>query len=34
MAKPTDVSAADWKEFTDRMHIDPNGLYFEYDVLD
>jgi beta-lactamase superfamily II metal-dependent hydrolase len=34
MAKPHDVSAADWQEFEYRMHIDPNGLYFQYDVSD
>ena len=34
VTKPAHISAADWKEFTDRMHVDPDGLYFEYDVID
>jgi hypothetical protein len=32
--KPDGVSAGEWKEFTDRVHIDPGGLFFEYEVHD
>jgi beta-lactamase superfamily II metal-dependent hydrolase len=30
--KPDGVSATEWKDFTDRVHIDPGGLFFEYEV--
>jgi hypothetical protein len=32
--KPNNVSAAEWKEFQDRVHIDPGGLFFDYEVHD
>jgi hypothetical protein len=34
VAKPDSVDAADWQEFEDRLHIDPDGRYFELSVLD
>lgn len=32
--KPNGVSAAEWKDFEDRVHIDPGKLFFEYEVHD
>jgi len=34
VAKPDRISDADWKDFTDRVHIDPGGLFFDYEVHD
>jgi beta-lactamase superfamily II metal-dependent hydrolase len=32
--KPDGVSAADWKDFEDRVHVDQGGLFFDYEVHD
>ena len=33
-AEPQNPSDPDWQDFTSRTTIDPNGLYFEYEVSD
>ncbi len=30
--RPSGVSAEEWKDFTDRVDIDPGGLFFDYEV--
>lgn len=30
--KPSGISGQEWKEFTDRVYIDPGGLFFDYEV--
>jgi len=32
--KPDNVSASDWQDFLSRVHIDPDGRFFDYEVHD
>ncbi|MEA2864616.1 MAG: hypothetical protein QOC84_2572 [Bradyrhizobium sp.] len=32
--RPDGVSPEEWKDFEDRVHIDPGGLFFDYEVHD
>lgn len=32
LVKPSGTSAADWNDFMSRVHIDPAGLFFDYEV--
>jgi hypothetical protein len=30
--RPSGVSASEWKDFQDRVHISEDGLFFDYEV--